>query len=164
MGTYVSLFGFFGFFHTLSRYLFFLYRPCFVQNLLKAVETSNEGARDAAQAKLVEAKMRADLLHCTSEKNDALSRLEEVQRRVELLEDDVRNLKDKSTKLQSDKVQLERDYRSAQAMIDSLHGSLNMDVEYYKRKVRQKKKKKTTTIDTKCRFIQSFQSQKSNAL
>jgi hypothetical protein len=84
--------------------------------------------------------MRADLLHCTSEKNDALSNLEIAQRRVQLLENDVQHRKQKTHKLQSDKMQLERDYRSAQAMIGSLHGSVNMDVEYYKRKVSQKQK------------------------
>jgi hypothetical protein len=51
------------------------------------------------------------------------------------LETDASMFKSKVNKLQTEKMQLERDYRSAHAMIGSLQGSVNGDVEYYKRKV-----------------------------
>lgn len=79
--------------------------------------------------------MRADLLHLTKERDHATNGLVEMSRRAELLDTDVQNLKGKINKLQSEKMQLERDYRSAQSMIGSLQGSINGDVEYYKRKV-----------------------------
>ncbi len=80
--------------------------------------------------------MRAELLYATQEKNEALQKFEESQRRGQLLKSDLESYKLKANKLQTEKMQLERDYRSAQALYGSMQGSVNMDVEYYKRKVR----------------------------
>jgi hypothetical protein len=104
------------------------------QNLLKAVETSNENSTSSAQTTLVQAKLRADCLHAVEEKNQALRQYQESQHALQLCRADLEHYKAKAHQLSTAKQQLERDYRAAQAVYGSLQGSVNMDVEYYKRK------------------------------
>lgn len=106
------------------------------QNLLQAVETSNEASSNAAQTTLVQAKLRADCLKATEDKHQAVHQLQETQHALQLCKADLEHYKTKTHQLQTSKQQLERDYRAAQAVYGSLQGSVNMDVEYYKRKVR----------------------------
>ena len=121
-----------------------------LQNLLKAVGESAEDTKDASQTKLVEAKMRADLLHAISERDAAHKDSMVAQRRVELLSNDVSNLKTEKTKLQHDKLRLEREVRSARALADGLSSSLLLssssngnggnhmdDLDYYKGKTKE---------------------------
>jgi hypothetical protein len=105
--------------------------------LLQAVETSNEASTTAAQTTLIQAKLRADFLHAVEEKNEALSKWQECQQSLQLVQTDLDHYKAKNQQLVHDKWQLERDYRAAQAVYGSLQGSVNADVEYYKRKVRK---------------------------
>jgi polyhydroxyalkanoate synthesis regulator phasin len=119
-----------------------------LQNLLKAVGESAEHTKDVSQTKLVEAKMRADLLHVISERDAAHKDSMVAQRRVELLSNDVANLKTEKTKLQHDKLRLEREVRSARALADGLSSSLlssnnsgnhhhRDDLDYYKGKAKE---------------------------
>jgi Tfp pilus assembly protein PilV len=105
--------------------------------LLQAVETSNEASTTAAQTSLIQAKLRADFLHAVEEKNEAQSKWQECQQSLQLVQTDLDHYKAKNQQLVHDKWQLERDYRAAQAVYGSLQGSVNADVEYYKRKVRK---------------------------
>jgi hypothetical protein len=111
-----------------------------LQNLLKAVGTSAEETKDASQSKLLEAKMRADLLHVISERDAAKKISMVAQRSVDLLEGNVENLKKEKAKLQHDKLRLEREVRAARALADGLSSSLlksdhhQDDLEYYKRR------------------------------
>ncbi|KAG7336794.1 hypothetical protein IV203_020502 [Nitzschia inconspicua] len=105
-----------------------------IANLLRAVETSNEVSTSAAQTALVQAKLRAEALHATEEKNHAVQQLQQTQHSLQLVKADLDHYKTKAHHLSMAKQQLERDYRAAQAVYGSLQGSINTDVEYYKRK------------------------------
>jgi predicted RNase H-like nuclease (RuvC/YqgF family) len=102
---------------------------------LRAVETSNEDTRDQSQAKLVEARMRADLLHMTSQRDEALGNLAQSQRHCKLVEDELYQTKIKLSKVQQEKMQVERDQRATLSLAKSLQGNVHSDADYYKRKV-----------------------------
>jgi hypothetical protein len=103
---------------------------------LRAVETSNEETKDKSQSKLVEARMRADLLHMTSQRDQALGDLSETQRRCKLVEDELSQTKTKLSKVQLEKMQVERDQRATLSLAQSLQqGNKHSDADYYKRKV-----------------------------
>jgi len=103
---------------------------------LKAVETSTEETKDASQTKLVEAKLRAELLHARAERDEAHQNSLVAKRSLELLSNDVTALKTERTQLKNDKLRLDRERRSAQSLAESLSRSSNRDpdVDYYKRK------------------------------
>ena len=132
---------------TLSVYhwtCFFLPLLLISQNLLKAVTESAEATKDESQTKLLEAKMRADLLHAISERDASQKDCWIAQRSVNLLRGDVENLKTERTKLQHDKLRLEREVRSARALADQLSNSLlgsdshhRDDLDYYKGKSKE---------------------------
>jgi hypothetical protein len=105
------------------------------QNLIKGVETSNEAFRDSSQAKMVEAKLRGEIFHLNTVRDDYIAQLQESERRMELVQRDLQSSKEKLTKVQQAKLQIERDYRASQALVSSLQGSASTDVDYYKRKV-----------------------------
>jgi hypothetical protein len=135
--------------HLISSQLLLLFL-LLLQNLLKAVGASAEVTKDASQTKLVEAKMRADLLHAISERDAAHKDSMVAQRRVELLSNDIRTLRTEKTKLQHDKLRLEREVCSARALADGLSSSLLLsssnnngnsnhrdDLDYYKGKTKE---------------------------
>jgi hypothetical protein len=79
--------------------------------------------------------MRADLLHMTSKRDQALGDLAESQRRLKLVEDELSQTKTKLSKVQQEKMQVERDQRATLSLAKSLQGNVHSDVDYYKRKV-----------------------------
>ena len=87
--------------------------------------------------------MRADLLHAISERDAAQQDSLVSQRSRDLLSGDVENLKKEKTKLQHDKLRLEREVRSARALADQLSSSLlgsdhhKDDLDYYKGKAKE---------------------------
>ncbi|OEU12832.1 hypothetical protein FRACYDRAFT_244105 [Fragilariopsis cylindrus CCMP1102] len=112
-----------------------------IKNLLKAVGTSNEETKDMSQSKLIEAKLRADLLHTRSECLEVTEEKLIANRSLELVTIDLSNLKKERTQLRNDKVRLERERRSAQSLVDNYAAAdanstnnNSSDVEYYKRK------------------------------
>jgi hypothetical protein len=113
------------------------------QNLLKAVGTSNEETKDISQSKLIEAKLRADLLHTRSECLEVTEEKLIAYRSLELITIDLSNLKKERIQLKNDKIRLERERRSAQSLVDNYAAAADVrnseknnssDVEYYKRK------------------------------
>jgi ABC-type Fe3+-citrate transport system substrate-binding protein len=102
---------------------------------LRAVETSKVQARDQSEAALLQARMRADLLHATTQKDQALGDGHETKRRLALVEEDLRQTKSKLSKMTQEKIQLERDQRATLSLAKSLQGNVHSDVDYYKRKV-----------------------------
>ena len=112
------------------------------QNLLKSVEGSTEEARDSSQNKLVEARTRADLLQLRSERDSSRKDAMVAERAVALLTSEVTGLKKDRTKLQHDKLRLEREVRSARSFASGLSTKLlgagnQGDLEYYKGKLRE---------------------------
>lgn len=114
-----------------------------IEKMLKSVNSSAEAAKDKSQTTLLEAKMRADLLHAISERDVAQKDSLSAQRSCDLLSGDVENLKNDKTKLQHDKLRLEREVRSARALADQLSSSLlgsdhhKEDLDYYKGKSKE---------------------------
>lgn len=100
------------------------------------MEPSNEASRDNAQAKLIEAKLRGEIIHLTTVRDEYVAELQQSERRIQLVQSDLQSSKQKLTKVQQTKMQLERDYRASQALVAALQGSVSTDVDYYKRKVR----------------------------
>ena len=88
--------------------------------------------------------MRADLLHAIAERDASQKDCLMAQRSADLLQNDVQNLKADRTKLQHDKLRLEREVRSARALADQLSSSLlgsdahhKDDLDYYKGKTKE---------------------------
>jgi hypothetical protein len=102
---------------------------------LRAVETNKSQARDHSQASLVEARMRAENMLMTSNRDQTLESLHESNRRLTLLEEELAQIKTKLSKTLQEKMQLERDQRATLSLAKSLQGNVNSDVDYYKRKV-----------------------------
>jgi hypothetical protein len=104
------------------------------QNLLRAVETSKSETRDASRRVEVEAKLRAEVTALRGERNEALASAAGSSRQVELLQEELRTLKQKHHKLSQEKIKLERDSRAAISLARSLDSHASSDVEFYKRK------------------------------
>lgn len=101
------------------------------------MESSKSDARDASRAVQVEAKLRAELSHLRTERNDALAQASEHKRKAELLEEDLRTSKAKYSKVCLEKVKMERESRAALSLARSLDTHASSDCEFYKRKARQ---------------------------
>ena len=103
--------------------------------MLRTVDASNEEARDQCQAKLVENRLRADLLHMTSARDELKNELVSSQRRCKLLGDDLTDTKAKLSRVQQEKMQVERDQQATMSLANALQGNAHSDVDFYKRKV-----------------------------
>ena len=102
---------------------------------MRTVDSSNEEARDQCQAKLVEARLRADLLHVAASRDEMKGELASAQRRCKLLGDDLTDTKAKLSKVQQEKMQVERDQQATMSLANALQGNAHSDVDFYKRKV-----------------------------
>lgn len=114
-----------------------------IANFLKAVTDSAEKTNEASQWKLVEAKMREDLLKAIFERDTAKKDLLVSRRSYDRLGEEVENLKKDRIKLQHDKIRLEREVRAARALAEQLsssqleHGHHKNDLDYYKSKSKE---------------------------
>ena len=101
-----------------------------------------EDTKDESQSKLLEAKMRADLLRVVSERDASQKESMVAKRSVQLLQTTVEHTKKDVAKLRNDKALLERELRQARSMADSLsksllstkEGSTLEDLDFYKQK------------------------------
>lgn len=118
-----------------------------IKNLLKAVDRSAEETKDSSQAKLVEAKLRAELLQARKERDAAHHESLVAQRSLELLKGDAEALKKEKIRLQHENLRLEREARSARSLVEALGSTSDRrdngastapgeTVDYYKRKAR----------------------------
>lgn len=121
--------------HVCRHYVLILFLSIILQNLLKTVETTKSDARDASRNVQVEARLRADLSHLRSERNDALAEAAEFKRKAELLEEELRTTKAKFAKVVQEKIKMERDSRAAISLARSLDTHASSDCDFYKRKV-----------------------------
>jgi predicted ribosome quality control (RQC) complex YloA/Tae2 family protein len=103
---------------------------------LKTVETAKSDARDASRVVQVEARLRAELGTLRAERNDALAEAAESKRKAELLDDEVRTMKTKLSRVVQEKIKMERDSRAAISLARSLDSHASSDSDFYKRKVR----------------------------
>jgi chromosome segregation ATPase len=84
---------------------------------------------------MIEAKMRGEIFHLTTERDDCVAQLQASERRIQLVQSELQSTKQRLTSVEQAKMQVERDHRSVQSVVSSLQGSVNIDVDYYKRKV-----------------------------
>lgn len=94
-------------------------------------------SRDASHSAIAEAKLRADLSHMTTKRDEALSQAEEYKRMAVLVEDELRDVKTKLYRLTQEKIKMERDQRATLSLAKSLENNSSSDSEYYKRKVQE---------------------------
>jgi len=101
---------------------------------LKTVEATKSDARDASRVVQVEARLRADLSHLRTERNDALAEAAKYKRKAELLEEELRTTKTKYSKVVQEKIKMEHDSRAAISLARSLDTNASSDFDFYKRK------------------------------
>jgi uncharacterized phage infection (PIP) family protein YhgE len=82
-----------------------------------------------------EASLRADLSFMISQRDEALGQAEESKRKASLLDEELRQVKTKFSRVTQDKLKMERDQRATMSLARSLDNQGPADVDYYKRKV-----------------------------
>jgi hypothetical protein len=102
---------------------------------LRALETAKSDARDTSRAVQMEARLRAELSFMRSERDEALSVASECNRKVQLLDDELRSTKSKLLRTSQEKAKTERDSRAAIQLARSLENNSSND-DYYRHKVR----------------------------
>jgi hypothetical protein len=83
----------------------------------------------------MEARLRAELSFMRSERDEALSVASECNRKVQLLDDELRSTKAKLLRTSQEKAKTERDSRAAIQLARSLENNSSND-DYYRHKVR----------------------------
>lgn len=106
-----------------------------LSSLLRAVESSKSDHRDSARSAQVEARLRTDINSLRDERDKALAELHDYRRKQSLLEEELRLVKSKLTRVTQDKNAMERDSRAAISLARSLDNNNSNDMAYYKRKV-----------------------------
>jgi len=106
----------------------------FRQNLLRAIETSKSDARDASRHAQIEAKLRSDISSLRGERDEALGGAASLKRKVTLLDEDFRVCKTKLSRVEQEKIKIERDSRAAISLAKSVGSETSSDVDFYKRK------------------------------
>ena len=106
-----------------------------LSSLLRAVESSKAEHRDSARSAQVEARLRTDINTLRDERDKALTELHDYRRKQSLLEEELRLVKSKLTRVTQDKNARERDSRAAISLARSLDNNNSNETAYYKRKV-----------------------------
>ena len=105
------------------------------QNLLQASEKTKLDTQDAARAAVTAAALRADLAVTRNDRDEFQSQAEEAKRKSILMDDQLRNIKTKLSRITQEKLKMERDQRATMSLAKTLDSHTNSDTEYYKRKV-----------------------------
>jgi hypothetical protein len=90
---------------------------------------------------LIEAKLRGELLQVTVERDEKSAALMDETRKNRDLQEDCKIIKAKYQKEQTEKVAIERDYRTLKSTVARFRGSGSDDAEYYKQKYENEKLK-----------------------
>lgn len=106
-----------------------------VSNLLRAIESSKSETRDLSRHAQIESRLRAEISTMREQNDKLTSSNTEFQRKVSLLEEEVRLVKTKLTRVAQEKVKMERDARATISLARSLDSHANSDSDFYKRKV-----------------------------
>lgn len=118
-----------------SFLLFTAIMLCPEKNLVQAVEASKSNARDSSRAAQTETRLRGEITSIRHERDVALGTKAELQRRTNLLEEEVRMLKSRVGRLTQDKIKIERESRAVLGLARSMDSHVASDVEFYRRKV-----------------------------
>ena len=116
---------------------FFSHISNILQNLLRVVESSKEEARDSSRSAQVEARLRQNVNTLRDERDKAISENAANRRKLSLQEEELRLTKSKLSRVQQEKISIERDSRVAVSLARSLDNSNSNDAAYYKRKVNE---------------------------
>lgn len=99
------------------------------------MERSKTETRDVSQTAVTIAHLRAELSHAQGQHKESFLQAQEYQRKNELLQQELQNVKLLLSKTTQAKMQLERDRRAQMALSKSMETS--SDLEYYKLKCQQ---------------------------
>ena len=99
------------------------------------VESSKQEVRDSSRSAQVEARLRHQVNSLRDERDKALTQNTDLVRKLSLHEEELRLTKAKLSRVQQEKLSLERDSRVAISLARSLDNSNSNDINYYKRKV-----------------------------
>ena len=87
------------------------------QNLLRASVTAQENVHDTNQYIITEAKLRAELCTINTKYGETFRQAEEYKHKSTLLQDEIRDLRVKLSRVNHEKVRLERDQRATKLSI-----------------------------------------------
>lgn len=96
---------------------------------------SKQEVRDSSRSAQVEARLRHQVNSLRDERDKALTQNTDLVRKLSLHEEELRLTKAKLSRVQQEKLSLERDSRVAISLARSLDNSNSNDINYYKRKV-----------------------------
>eukprot|EP00547_Thalassionema_nitzschioides_P003421 CAMPEP_0194201048 /NCGR_PEP_ID=MMETSP0156-20130528/1429_1 /TAXON_ID=33649 /ORGANISM="Thalassionema nitzschioides, Strain L26-B" /LENGTH=309 /DNA_ID=CAMNT_0038926149 /DNA_START=52 /DNA_END=981 /DNA_ORIENTATION=- len=106
-----------------------------ISNLLRAVEKSKNVTRESSRSVQVEAKLRSTLSSLRTERDDALGLVASLKRKNGSLEEDIRVNRLKISRLDQEKIKIQRDSRAAMSFAKSLGSETSSDIDFYKRKI-----------------------------
>ena len=81
------------------------------QNLLRVVEASKQEARESSRSAQVEARLRQNLNSLRDERDKAITENAAIRRKLSLQEEELRLTKSKLSRVQQEKISIERDSR-----------------------------------------------------
>ena len=106
-----------------------------VKNLLRAVDSSKTDLKDASRDAEIEARLRADISSLRSSRDSVAAQANELKRKYTLLQEELRLVKAKLSRVSQEKVKIERDSRVAISLARSLDNNSSSDADFYRRKV-----------------------------
>lgn len=109
--------------------------PHSLQNLINSQSNHQTQILEQASTITVCSNLRAELNHVVSDRDQGAAKLAEMQRTTELLQNEIRELKLRLSRMSNEKMRIEREYQSTQRLYKSQSNNEKVDFDYYKRKV-----------------------------
>lgn len=106
-----------------------------LNHLLQALEQGKHTSRELSQHIQMECRLRNDVSTLRVERDTLQGQLGESQNKISVLEEELKLVKAKLTRLVQEKIKMERESRAALSLVMGVDGYNSCDVDYYKRKV-----------------------------
>lgn len=107
-----------------------------LNNLLQALETSKQSCHDYSKHVRTECHLRNEITTLKKQRDTFQETCTIQQNKISNVEEELKMLKGKMTRLMQEKIKVERESRAALSLAKSMDGYNASDVDYYKRKVR----------------------------
>lgn len=107
-----------------------------LNNLLQALETSKQSCHDYSKHVRTECHLRNEITSLKKQRDTFQETCTIQQQKISNVEEELKMLKGKVTRLMQEKIKVERESRAALSLAKSMDGYNASDVDYYKRKVR----------------------------
>jgi predicted RNase H-like nuclease (RuvC/YqgF family) len=105
-----------------------------MQSLINAQSTHQATILQQAESVTIRSQLRAELNAAIHQRDEGLALAAEHRRTIDLLQQDLRDLKIKLSRATQEKMKIEREYQSTQRLNLSQANNERMDADYYKRK------------------------------